>query len=79
MYIGHHHDPIIVLEAVASKVLWFWHCFFGLLGSLYDIKVVQRSHLCARLASGDASSCIYTINGHDYTMGYYLADDIYIS
>jgi hypothetical protein len=31
------------------------------------------------LASGDASSCIYTINGHDYTMGYYLADDIYIS
>jgi hypothetical protein len=79
MYIGHHHDPIIVLETVASKVLWFWHCLFGLLGSIYDINVVQRSHMYARLASGDASSCNYTINGHDYTMGYYLADDIYIS
>ncbi|XP_071681754.1 uncharacterized protein [Lolium perenne] len=46
-------------------------------GYLNDINVLHRSHLLARLASGDAPACNYTVNGHDYTMGYYLADGIY--
>jgi hypothetical protein len=33
-YIGHHCDPTIMLEAVALKDLWIWHCFFGLPWSL---------------------------------------------
>jgi hypothetical protein len=33
--------------------------------------------MSAILASGDAPSCNYTINVHDYTMRYYLVDDIY--
>jgi hypothetical protein len=33
----------------------------------------------SRLASGDAPVQNYKINGHDYTMDYYLADDIYLS
>uniref|UniRef100_A0A453KBU7 DDE Tnp4 domain-containing protein n=1 Tax=Aegilops tauschii subsp. strangulata TaxID=200361 RepID=A0A453KBU7_AEGTS len=41
--------------------------------------VLQRSHLFAQLASGKAPSCNYTVNGHDYTMGYYRADGIYPS
>ena len=77
IYYGKSHDPTIILEAVASEDLWIWHCFFGLPGSLNDINVLHRSHLFARLASGDAPACNYTINGHDYTMGYYLADGIY--
>ena len=78
-FTGHHRDPTIVLEAVASEDLWIWHCFFGLPGTLNDINVLQRSHLFARLASGDAPACNYTVNGHEYTMGYYLADGIYPS
>jgi hypothetical protein len=39
---------------------------------------LQRSHRFVTLASGDALACNYTFNDHDYTMGYYLADDIYI-
>jgi hypothetical protein len=31
----------------------------------------------ARLAKGDARACNYTVNNHQYTQGYYLADGIY--
>ncbi len=76
-YTGHTHEPTIILEAVASKNIWIWHAFFGLLGSLNDINVLHRSHLFAKLAEGQAPEVNYTINGHNYTMGYYLADRIY--
>jgi hypothetical protein len=62
---------------MASTYLWIWHCFFGLQGSLNEINVLHRSYLFARLAMGDAPACNYTVNGYDYTMGYYLVDDIY--
>jgi hypothetical protein len=39
--------------------------------------VLPRSHFLARIASGDALACNYTINGHDYTIGYYFVDGIY--
>ncbi|XBJ06881.1 hypothetical protein VPH35_012471 [Triticum aestivum] len=77
MYCGKSRDATIVLEAVASEDLWIWHCFFGMPGTLNDINVLQHSHLFARLASGDAPACNYTINGHEYTKEYYLADGTY--
>lgn len=76
-YTGHAHEPTIILEAVASKDLWIWHAFFGLAGSHNDINVLHRSHLFAKLAEGEAPQVNYTVNGHNYTMGYYLADGIY--
>lgn len=79
MFSGHVREPTIILEAVASKDLWIWHAFFGLPGSHNDINVLQRSPLFAKLAEGDAPEVNYIINGHDYNMGYYLADGIYPS
>ncbi|XP_066340604.1 protein ALP1-like [Miscanthus floridulus] len=78
-YKGHMEEPTIILEAVASNDLWIWHAFFGMPGSHNDINVLHRSPLFAKLAEGRAPKVNYTINGHDYTMGYYLADGIYPS
>ncbi|XP_020245294.1 uncharacterized protein LOC109823429 [Asparagus officinalis] len=77
MYTGHFHEPTIILEAVASKDLWIWHAFFGLPGSHNDLNILHRSSVFAQLAEGRASPCNYTVNGHEYNMGYYLADGIY--
>ena len=65
------------MEAVASYDLWIWHAFFGLSGSNNDINVLKRSHIFSDLAEGHTFAVHYSINGHDYVMGYYLADGIY--
>lgn len=74
---GKEKEPTLVLEAVASKDLWFWHCFFGLPGSLNDINVLERSPLFDDLLQGKAPPCSYSIRGTPRSMGYYLADGIY--
>ncbi|XP_062230284.1 uncharacterized protein LOC133927990 [Phragmites australis] len=76
-YTEHVNAPTIILEAVASHDLWIWHAFFDMSGSLNDINVLHQSHLLDDLAVGEAPKVNYTINGHEYTMGYYLADGIY--
>ncbi|XP_028110963.1 uncharacterized protein LOC114309433 [Camellia sinensis] len=45
--------------------------------SLNDITVLDRSPSFAELTRGRAPTANYTINNHAYTIGYYLADDIY--
>ncbi|KAM5551648.1 hypothetical protein ABKV19_026477 [Rosa sericea] len=79
MFIGHIHEPTIILEAVASYDLWIWHAFFGLPGSLNDINVLDRSFVFSELAEGRAPPISYEVNGRSYDMGYYLADGIYPS
>jgi len=77
MYNGYCREPTIILKAVASQDLWIWHAFFGMPGSLNDINVLDRSLIFAALAEGQTAPVNYTINGHEYTMEYYLADEIY--
>jgi hypothetical protein len=67
----------LCLRQLHQKIFGFGIAFFGLPGSLNDINILQRSHLLARLAKGDAPTCNYTINNHQYTQGYYLVDGIY--
>jgi hypothetical protein len=76
-YKGHKNTPTIILEAVASQDLWIWHAFFGMPGSHNDINVLDRSPLFSKLAEGTAPEVNFTVNGHNYSMGYYLADGIY--
>lgn len=74
---GKGKDATIILEAVASNDLWIWHSYFGLPESNNDLNVLQRSNLLARLSVGEAPPVNFEINGRQYNMGYYLADEIY--
>lgn len=41
MCCDHIHEPIIILEAIASYNLCLWHAVFGLPGSHNDINVLK--------------------------------------
>jgi len=46
-------------------------------GSLNDINVLYRSSIFTAFAEGRTAPVNYIINGHEYTMWYYLVDGIY--
>ncbi|RWR93167.1 putative nuclease HARBI1 [Cinnamomum micranthum f. kanehirae] len=76
---GDHREPSLILEAVTSYDLWIWYAFFGLPGSHNDINVLDRSPIFTDLGEGRTPPTNYSINGHEYTTGYFLADGIYPS
>eukprot|EP00267_Zea_mays_P027946 XP_008657270.1 uncharacterized protein LOC103636697 [Zea mays] len=77
MFTGRGKHPTMILEAVASYDLWIWHAYFGMPGSCNDINVLQRSNLFDSHLTGDSPPVTFSVNGHTYNMGYYLADGIY--
>ena len=76
---GDIKHPTIILEAVASYDRWIWHAFFGVAGSNNDINVLNQSPLFVDVLRGEAPVVNFTVNGHEYNRGYYLADGIYPS
>ncbi|XP_026435213.1 uncharacterized protein LOC113332932 [Papaver somniferum] len=76
-YKSHYPKPTVILEVVASYDCWIWHSCFGLPGSQNDINVLHKSPLFEDLKYGICPQVRFTINGHQYTHGYYLADGIY--
>ncbi|KAK2357493.1 hypothetical protein QL285_094758 [Trifolium repens] len=74
---GDHGKPTVMLEAVASQDLWIWHAFFGVAGSNNDINVLNQSDVFNDVMQGRAPEVHYSVNGHEYNMGYYLSDGIY--
>ena len=58
-------------------LIWICHAFFGLPRSHNDINVLEQSSVFSNLAKGRAPPVNYSLNDHNYAMGYYLADDIY--
>jgi Plant transposon protein len=51
--------------------------FFGLSGSLNDINVLDQSPIFHEALEGRTPKLNYTINGHNYNLGYYLINGIY--
>jgi hypothetical protein len=45
--------------------------------SLNDINALNWSSIFTALAEGHTSPINYIINGHEYTIGYYLTDEVY--
>ncbi|XP_058727017.1 uncharacterized protein LOC131598434 [Vicia villosa] len=74
---GDHGKPTVMLEAVASQDLWIWHAFFGVAGSNNDINVLNQSNVFNNVMQGRTPEVHYSINRHEYDMGYYLSNDIY--
>ncbi|KAL5579011.1 hypothetical protein UlMin_011453 [Ulmus minor] len=76
-YAGRSGSPTIILEVIADYDLWIWHAFFSLPGSNNNINVLETSHLFSNFIQGISPPSHYIIQGKEYNMGYYLADDIY--
>nr|XP_043614585.1 protein ALP1-like [Erigeron canadensis] len=74
---GDKGHPTIMLEAVASYDLWIWHAYFGPAGSNNDINVLNESDFFDDLLQDRASKVEFSVNGEQFTKGYYLADGIY--
>lgn len=74
---GRNKHPTIILEAVASQDLWFWHTYFGPAGSNNDLNVLQVSPVFDHVLNGSAPDTSFQVNGIPFQYGYYLVDGIY--
>ena len=77
MFQGKAMVPTMVLEAIADHSTRFWHFNFGMPGSLNDINVLDRSPLFNNAVRGVAPMVDFTVNHHQHSVAYWLADGIY--
>ena len=69
--------PTVILEAIADHSTRFWHFNFGCPGALNDINVLDRSPLFHNAVRGEAPRVDFTVNHHQHSVAYWLADGIY--
>ncbi|KAI7935679.1 hypothetical protein MJO28_016550 [Puccinia striiformis f. sp. tritici] len=74
---GKEKEATLILEAVVSQDLWFWHSIFGLAGTHNNLNVLAMPPIFTNLYNGVTPKCLFIVNGRDYSQSYYLADGIY--
>jgi hypothetical protein len=74
LYKGHRRYCSVALEVVADQDMWISHSFLCTAGSHNNINVSGPSQVFAKLVEGHSPLCNYEINGHLYTIGYYLVN-----
>jgi hypothetical protein len=52
-------------------------CIFGTLGSNNDVNALKQSLLFTGVLNGEAQNMNFTLNGDEYSQGYYLVGGIY--
>jgi hypothetical protein len=69
----------LILEAIADVDSYIWYAFFGELGSLNDMNILDKSSIVGSILDGtfDLSVEPYTVNGTTRDWMYFLADGIY--
>jgi hypothetical protein len=77
MFQGKGGVPTMILEAIADHSTRFCHFNFGSPGSLNDINVLDRSPLFFNAVRGEAPMVDFTVNHHEHSVAYWLADGIY--
>ncbi|XP_021719320.1 uncharacterized protein LOC110686994 [Chenopodium quinoa] len=76
-YAGRDKNATLILEAIAYQDLWIWHAFFGIPGFCNDLNVLYRSPVFDDVLHGRAPPIQFSVNNHEYNLGYYLAEGIY--
>ena len=79
---GKEQKNTLILEAICDPDTYIWYCFFGELGSLNDLNILEKSTIVGSILNGTMDLQLpqelhYCINGtvHDYI--YFLVDGIY--
>ncbi|KAI2500547.1 Plant transposon protein [Fragilaria crotonensis] len=77
MFQGKEGVPTMILEAISDHSTRFWHFNFGSPGALNDINVLDWSPLFYNAVRGEAPRVDFTVNHHQHSVAYWLADGIY--
>jgi hypothetical protein len=71
-FTGKEKEPMIVLEAFATKDQGIWHSSFGTPGTKNNINILDQSHLFNNFLCGQAPTVLFSLNGNRFDLGYYV-------